>query len=79
MVWLLTTHTRKIYNKIYTRVLLLKVNMSVDASDAKQLIEVDNSEYSEQLKGGEVERSIYSIMSPALLPSYVLIILIWSV
>jgi hypothetical protein len=57
----------------------MKVNMSVDASDAKQLIEVDDSESSKQITGGEVERSVYSLMSPALLPSYVLIILIWSV
>ena len=53
--------------------------MSADASDAKQLIEVDDSESSKQITGGEVERSVYSIMSPALLPLYVLIIFIWSV
>ena len=79
MVWLSTTHTGKIYDKIYTLRLLLKVNMSADASDAKQLIEVDDSESSKQITGGEVERSVYSIMSPALLPLYVLIIFIWSV
>jgi hypothetical protein len=54
MVWLSTTHTRKIYDKIYTLRLLLKVNMSADASDAKQLIEVDDSESSEQITGGRL-------------------------